>query len=94
MAGAFLSCLNVPADNLVLLKKSIDAVVASFSCAPDPRNQVLVQPMLTNIQMSGVVMTHDLQRGAPYYLINYDDESGQTDTITGGCGVEKSVMIY
>lgn len=94
MAGAFLSCLNVPADNLVLLKKSIDAVVASFSCAPNPRNQVLIQPMLTNIQMSGVVMTHDLQRGAPYYLINYDDESGQTDTITGGCGVEKSVMIY
>lgn len=94
MAGAFQSRLNVPADDPAVLSEAIDAVIASFACAPDPRNQVLVQPMLTDIQMSGVVMTHDIQRGAPYYHINYDDESGQTDTITGGCGVEKSVMIY
>ncbi|WP_421209558.1 PEP-utilizing enzyme [Aeromonas enteropelogenes] len=94
MAGAFQSRLNVPADDPVALSEAIDAVIASFACAPDPHNQVLVQPMLTDIQMSGVVMTHDIQRGAPYYHINYDDESGLTDTITGGCGVEKSVMIY
>lgn len=94
MAGAFISCLNVSVADTEVLTQSINVVVDSFSSVPNPRNQILVQPMLTDIQMSGVVMTHDMQHGAPYYHINYDDESGKTDTITGGCGVEKSVMIY
>ncbi|MFB2829243.1 PEP-utilizing enzyme [Aeromonas jandaei] len=94
MAGIFTSCLNVDASSAEALCDAINVVVASFDKMPDLRNQILVQPMLGDIQMSGVVMTHDIQHGAPYYSINYDDESGKTDTITGGCGVEKSVMIY
>lgn len=94
MAGTFTSCLNVDASCAEALCDAINVVVASFDKMPDLRNQILVQPMLGDIQMSGVVMTHDIQHGAPYYNINYDDESGKTDTITGGCGVEKSVMVY
>jgi hypothetical protein len=94
MAGAFLSCLNIPADNEEVLKDAIEQVIDSFSQFSQADNQVLVQPMLNDINMSGVVMTHDLERGSPYYVINYDDESGLTDTITGGVGIQKTVLIY
>ena len=40
--------------------------------------------MIENPIMSGVVFTKDLNSGAPYYVINYDDVTGKTDTVTGG----------
>lgn len=94
MAGAFISCLDVAADNPEVLASAIDKVIASFDCHSHHDNQVLVQPMLQSIQMSGVVMTHDLQLGSPYYTVNYDDESGKTDTVTGGIGAQKTVLVY
>lgn len=95
MAGAFTSCLNVSTTVPGELEAAIEKVIASFTRHGQVEaNQILVQPMLTDIQMSGVVMTHDLEHGAPYYVLNYDDESGQTDTITGGIGIQKTVLIY
>ena len=32
--------------------------------------------------MSGVIFTRDLVTGSPYYVINYDDESGSTSSVT------------
>ena len=40
--------------------------------------------MITDISMSGVTFTHDMNTGAPYYIINYDDISGSTETVTSG----------
>lgn len=94
MAGLFTSCLNVSATDPRALNAAIEQVIASFAEHRCEDNQVLVQPMLTSIQMSGVVMTHDLEHGAPYYVVNYDDESGLTDTITGGQGIQKTVLVY
>lgn len=94
MAGAFTSCLNIPADDETAIELAIQAVIDSFRGHEHPSNQVLIQPMLTHTQMSGVVMTHDFQHGSPYYIINYDDESGLTDTITGGIGIQKTVLVY
>lgn len=94
LAGVYKSCLNVPADSIDDIDAAIDNVAESFGDNTDPDNQILVQPMITAVQMSGVVMTHDLQKGAPYYTINYDDESGVTDTITGGTGIQKTVLIH
>lgn len=94
MAGAFLSCMNISVNNDVMLVDAIEQVIASFSEFSRADNQILIQPMLNDINMSGVVMTHDLERGSPYYVINYDDESGLTDTITGGIGIQKTVLVY
>ncbi len=92
-AGAFLSILNVNPSDKEALTDAINRVIASYGeAAPD--DQVLIQPMIQNIVVSGVIMTRVLTDGTPYYVINYDDESGKTDTITGGHSVSKTVFVY
>lgn len=82
-AGAYSSLLNVGSDDPVILRQAIDKVIASY---PDgnPANEVLVQPMLNNVLVSGVALTRTLVSGAPYYVANYDDASGSTESITSG----------
>ena len=95
-AGKFLSIPHLKPSNKKELEKSINSVFKSYSHSDNPlsekneeltnTNQVLVQKMITNVSMSGVIFTHVLSTGAPYYVINYDDESGSTDSITSGIG--------
>jgi len=92
MAGAYHSVLGVDSQNPVSIRQAIDTVIAAY--LGNPHDQVLIQQMPTDIAVSGVVMTHNLDDGSPYYVINYDDESGRTDSITGGTGANKTVMIY
>jgi hypothetical protein len=92
MAGAFVSRLGIDSGNRTILRKAIDDVVASYG--GNPGDQVLVQPMLHDVAVSGVIMTHDIQRGAPFYVVEYDDESGRTDSITGGTGATKAVLVF
>jgi phosphoenolpyruvate synthase/pyruvate phosphate dikinase len=33
-----------------------------------PDDEVIIQEMVTNTSMSGVIFTHDLNTGAPYYV--------------------------
>ena len=91
MAGAYDSRLNV-APTAQAIHEAVEEVTSSYD--DDPRDQVLVQPMLDNVTLSGVIMTHDLQTGAPYFVVNYDDESGKTDAVTGGTGVNKTLVIH
>jgi phosphohistidine swiveling domain-containing protein len=49
--------------------------------------------MLTNVRMSGVVMTRTHGQGAPYYVINYDDTTGSTDSVTSGEGGEVKTLF-
>ena len=91
MAGRYTSYLNVPAT-FHELEHAIDKIISEYSS--NPMNQVLVQEMVKNISCSGVTMTRDINDGAPYFVISYDDESGETDTVTGGKGVHKTVYIF
>ena len=40
--------------------------------------------MIKDVNASGVIFTKNISNGAPYYIINYDDLSGKTDTVTSG----------
>ena len=82
-AGMYTSILDIKSTNFVDLKKAINKVIKSYPDKND-NNEVLVQPMLKNVLISGVVFTRSLQNGAPYYTINYDDISGSTESITMG----------
>lgn len=92
MAGAFESILGVPGHDEQTLAVAIDRVAASLT--GNPRDQILVQPMLTDVAVSGVILTHDLVHGAPYYVINFDDETGRTDAVTAGRAVHKALRVY
>jgi hypothetical protein len=84
MAGRFSSYLNVPAADAGALALAIDGVIASYRTAAESIDgfQVLVQPMLTGVTRSGVLLTRGLD-GAPYYILNYDD-AGDTQAVTSG----------
>ncbi len=92
LAGAHESFLDVSSTDVEALRSAIDAVVESYD--GNPGDQVLVQPMLDDVDSCGVIMTHDVTSGAPYYVLNYDDESGETDRITGGKGANKTIVIH
>ena len=91
-AGHFKSILNVPKNDNGAIIEAINEVIASYDTLDDS-NEILIQPMLSNIKLSGVVFTADMDTLAPYYIINYD-ESGKTDTITGGIGSNIKTYIY
>lgn len=90
-AGAFLSLMDVTLEAPVL-GDAIDQVFASYG-EISATDQVLVQPMVENVAVSGVVLTRDLDTGSPYIVIDYDDFSGRTDTVTGG-GESKTMLVH
>lgn len=91
-AGAFRSCLSVPAGDPVALRTAIENVISSMT--GNLRDQVLIQTMITDVEVCGVIMTYDMAHGAPYYVIDYDDESGRTDLVTGGNGINKGLYVH
>lgn len=92
MAGAFHSVLNVNSKNADDISKAIVKVIKFLD--GDFDNQILVQPMISDAILSGVIMTKVLDDGSPYYVINYDDSTGKTDTVTNGLSINKTVYIY
>jgi len=91
-AGSFTSLLNVPGANPSRLTAAIDAVVQSYGDG-NLEHQILVQAMLADVVMHGVVLTRTLNHGAPYYTLNYDDTSSNTETVTSGLGRHLKTLI-
>lgn len=85
-AGAFHSELGVDPKHNEQLRTAIESVVDCFSESGKGTefDQVLVQPQVEDVEASGVAFTRDLDSGGPYTVINYDDTSGETDTVTAG----------
>lgn len=79
-AGAYTSLLGVELNSE--FKESVDQVVASYGKVKST-DQVLIQPMVEDVSLSGVAFTRTLEHGAPWYIINYET-SGATDGITSG----------
>lgn len=94
-AGRYHSVLGVPGSDIDAIATAVDEVVASYEkdgCRHG--DQVLVQPCLTDVAMSGVMMTRDVDTGAEYFVVHYDAESGRTDRVTAGsAGATETVKI-
>lgn len=91
-AGHYKSILNIPRLDKIKLIEAIDNVISSYD-SKDSNNEIFVQPMLSNIKLSGVVFTADIDTLSPYYIINYD-ESGKSDIITSGNGESIKTYVY
>lgn len=91
-AGAYTSVLKVDCADPVAVNEAVKQVIASY---PDnnPANQVLVQPMVNGVVASGVAFTRTLAHGAPYYVINYDDTTRSTESITSGASSDHKTLL-
>lgn len=81
LAGHFMSVLNVVGDRE--LAQAISQVVDSFERGND-HDQIFIQPMLSRIRASGVIFTRDPNTGSAAFVINYDDETADTASVTSG----------
>ena len=96
LAGNFESVLNVDIANSVAVKDAVGKVLESYELKdekPSLSNQVFVQPFLTETDVSGVAFTRDIETKAPYYVINFDDYSKKTDTVTSGTGGDLKTYV-
>ena len=95
MAGAYKSVIDVDSKSTEQIKNAISLVIQSYGKSCLNKNEILIQPMIQDVSMSGVIFSHDLNTGAPYYVINYDDISGKTDTVTSGTtDISRTLLIY
>ena len=81
LAGHYATVANVTTKSQ--LKSAIKTVYQSF-LDDNPQNQIFIQPMLENIFISGVAFTRDPSNGSYYSIINYDDQSSDTASVTSG----------
>ena len=66
------------------LTQAVTAVFSSYDTVHG-LDQVLIQPMLSNVTACGVLTTTDLQEYMPYFVMVFE-EGGGTDAVTSGVG--------
>ncbi len=96
-AGRYTSVLNVDASSEKELADAVDTVIRAYcveESSPEcDSHEVFVQPCLTDVALSGVILTRDLDTAAPYYIMTIDRSSGRTDSVTGGDGQEVETFV-
>ena len=93
-AGKYVSFLNVNSQNTSNIKKKIDLVIKSYKKVSLNKSHVLIQEMIDSINCSGVIFNRDLNTAANYYVINYDDISGKSDTVTSGSSFYSNRLLF
>lgn len=95
LAGCFSSVLDIDPENHKEVSCAISEVIDSYKQknSESSFNQVLVQRLTTDIVMSGVIFTRSLEKNGPYYVINYDDITGASDSVTKGIE-DKCLYLY
>jgi glutamine kinase len=86
-AGRFKSRVVAVASDRDETAEAIECVIDSYSRdrrPVRPDDQFFVQSYLKGPTVSGVILTRDPPRLGPYYVINYDDQTRTTDSVTKG----------
>ena len=95
-AGKYKSIENIKTSDKSKLEKSINEVAQSIKKKRklNKSDEVIVQKMIKNVSLSGVVFTKLIENGSNYYSINYDDISGKTNLVTSGNSENSNKMLY
>lgn len=88
-AGKYESIADISGEEEFV--QAVEKVIASYD-DDNAANQILVQPMLSQVLICGVAFTLDPNTMGNYYVINYD-EDGSTSAITSGQGA-KNKLYY
>lgn len=82
-AGFFESVLNLNSQNYEDVSNGIKKVKLSYKKYHSNKNEILIQDMIENVNISGVITTCDLKNYSPYYIINFD-KGNDTTAVTSG----------
>lgn len=95
-AGEYDSVLGVSVTDKEALSVAITKVLHSYDSkgVGSAGQEILIQQMVTDVDCSGVIFTHELNSGAPYFVINYDDLSGSTNSVTSGSNEYSNRTLY
>jgi glutamine kinase len=95
-AGRYYSQLFVDINNKKKLIEAIEKVILKYDKKNIYKNQIILQEMILKPNLSGVIFSREPNTNAPYYVINYDDISRLTNTVTSGSSKfsNKSLNIY
>lgn len=92
-AGKFESVLDVNSQDGKAVIAAIEQVFASYG-NDYITEEVLIQPMLSKILLSGVTFTSDIYTGAPYYTINYAENQDTAAVTSGKTNRLKTLVVY
>ncbi len=86
-AGKYLSIKNVTLNNI---EDAVDSVISSYKSF-DETNEILLQPMLEKVILSGVAFSHDPNTCSTYRVINWH-VGENTSFVTDGIGGEAWIL--
>ncbi|NBH82486.1 hypothetical protein D7X88_05005 [bacterium C-53] len=90
-AGKFESFLNVY-PNYNSIRDAVERVYQSYHTESD--EEILVQPMLSDIKKSGVVFTSDIDTFADYYTINFFEGNDSAAVTSGSSNALRTFVHY
>lgn len=92
-AGKYFSFLKVNPNKSKDVEKKIKSIIKSYKKTLIG-SKILIQKMISPINCSGVIFNRDLSTGSKYYVINYDDVSGRSDTVTSGISKSSNRVLF
>ncbi len=94
-AGKYTSIGDVDSASSKSLAEVVNQVISSYGeVENNVDNFVLVQEFLDKLQLSGVAFTCELETGAPYTILNFQDNKGSSERITSGISEDDRTIVF
>ena len=90
-AGEYISLANIDHQDCPAIEAAINQVFQSYPNLHDQQN-ILIQAMVSNVALAGVITTRTSPAAAPYYTINYQFTDQSSAITQGQCDSETVVL--